>query len=175
MANQENQKTMVEWRIIRLLKLTSRKDCFTCHSAGMSTILSNLSAALSHSSLVCLASVIHSWPRRSPPSGTLTFVSTSSALTGMSWFCKKQKATLWWCHCLHSFVVHKYGSLPTEYISVCKSYRLKSWKSLLLWAFWALFSSLQSWTKEIAAIHNCQIAGWQKHEWACGFTIPCKI
>ena len=40
--------------------------------------------------------------------------------------------------------------------------KFKSCKNWPIWAICAIFSSLQAITKEIAAIVNCEIDGWQK-------------
>ena len=50
--------------------------------------------------------------------------------------------------------------------SLCTQSSFKSWKSLLIWAVCASFSSLQSIRMELATIKNCDIAGWQKRCWA---------
>ena len=50
--------------------------------------------------------------------------------------------------------------------SLCTQSSFKSWKSLLIWAVWVSFSSLQSIRMELATIKNCDIAGWQKRWWA---------
>ena len=65
--------------------LTPRNDCFVCHKAGVSTMFSNCSDGLSQPSLVSLAPVTHSLPRRSPASGTLIFLRMLSALAGPEW------------------------------------------------------------------------------------------
>ena len=47
-------------------------------------------------------------------------------------------------------------------MSVYVKARFKSWKSWIFWAVCAFSRSLQSdITKEIAAIKNCKISGWQ--------------
>ena len=57
-------------------------------------------------------------------------------------------------------------------MSVYVKARFKSWKSWIFWAVCAILSSLQLVTKEIAAIKNCQISGWQN---TMSSYIPCKI
>ena len=53
----------------------------------------------------------------------------------------------------------------------------KSWKNLITFVFYAIFSSLHVMFKKISATKNCKIAGWQKRLWAMPVEpyILCKI
>jgi len=69
-------------------------------------------------------------------------------------------ANLCWRHCLH-FCSLAYD-LPNRSRGRIYELNNKSWKSWLSWAICAIFRSLQAVLKEISAIKNCEIAGWQK-------------